>query len=176
MMQYIVEGKKVVASSIGTLKYSECMCSAESKKVMTIPWLQHIDEGKKVPTFETLVCLMLMCLWVFIWSTELLVASSWLLAHCFALLSTELSAASSWLLAHCLAHFKNQGNLTSFRKGFERIALRSTNKGNLVVQFVFLVIEQSICNLWSTGNNLVKNNDRYNRPVWQISNVCACVR
>ena len=96
-------------------------------------------EGKKVPTFETLFCLMLMCLCVLIWSTELLVASSWLLAQCVALLSTELSVASSWLLAHCLAHFKNHGNLTSFRNGFERIALRSTNQGNW----------NSVCNgLW----------------------------
>ena len=132
MMQSIAEGKKVVASSTGTLKYSKCMCSAAIKKVTTFPWLQHIAEGKKVPTFETLFCLMLMCLWVLILSTELSVALSWLLAHCLALLSTELSVASSWLLAHCLAHFKNQGNLTSYRNGFERIAPRSTNQGQKV--------------------------------------------
>ena len=121
---------RTVGYHLGTLKYSKCMCSADSKKVTTIPWLQHIAEGKKVPTFETLFCVMLMCLWVLFWSTDLLVASSWLLAQCVALLSTELSVASSWLLAHCPAHFKNQGNLTSFRNGFERIALRSTNQGN----------------------------------------------
>ena len=39
MMQSIAEGKKVVASSTGTLKYSKCMCSAAIKKVTTFPWL-----------------------------------------------------------------------------------------------------------------------------------------
>ena len=106
------------------------MCSADSKKVTTIPWLQHIAEGKKVPTFETLFCPMLICLWVLILSTELSVASSWLRVHCLALLSTEFSIAPCWLLAHCLAHYGNQGNLTSFHNGFERIALRSTKQGN----------------------------------------------
>ena len=130
MLQYIAEGKKVVASSTGTLPLCKYMCNADSKKVTTFQRLQHMAEGKKVPTFETLFCLMLM--WVLILSTELSVASSWLLAHCLALLSTELSVASSWLLAHCLAHFKNQGNLTSYRNGFERIALRSTNQGQKV--------------------------------------------
>ena len=132
MLQYIAEGKKVVASSTGTLPLCKYMCNADSKKVTTFQRLQHMAEGKKVPTFETLFCLMLICLWVLILSTELSVASSWLLAHCLALLSTELSVASSWLLAHCLAHFKNQGNLTSYRNGFERIALRSTNQGQKV--------------------------------------------
>ena len=132
MLQYIAEGKKVVASSTGTLPLCKYMCNADSKKVTTFQRLQHMVEGKKVPTFETLFCLMLICLWVLILSTELSVASSWLLAHCLALLSTELSVASSWLLAHCLAHFKNQGNLTSYRNGFERIALRSTNQGQKV--------------------------------------------
>jgi hypothetical protein len=103
------------------------------KKATTFPWLQYIAEGKKVPTFETLFCLMLqyiaegkkvptfetlfclMLMWVLILSTVLSVASSWLLAHCLALLSTEFSVASFWLLVHCLVHYGNQGILTSFR-------------------------------------------------------------
>ena len=49
-------------------------CIAEGKKVPTFEtlfclMLQYIAEGKKVPTFETLFCLMLM--WVLILSTEL---------------------------------------------------------------------------------------------------------
>jgi hypothetical protein len=79
MMQCIAEGKKAIASSAGTLEYNKCKCSADMKKATTFPWLQYIAEGKKVPIFETLFCLMLM--WVRILSTELSVASSWLLAH-----------------------------------------------------------------------------------------------
>ena len=130
MLQYIAEGKKVVASSTGTLPLCKYMCNADSKKVTTFQRLQHMAEGKKVPTFETLFCLMLICLWVLILSTELSVASSWLRVHCLALLSTEFSIAPCWLLAHYLAHYGNQGNLTSFHNGFERIALRSTKQGN----------------------------------------------
>ena len=133
MMQCIAEGKKTIASSTGTLEYNKCKCSADVKKATTFPWLQYITEGKKVPTFETLLCLMLqyiaegkkvptfetlfclMLMWVLILSTELSVASSWLLAHCLALLSTEFSVASFWLLAQCLVHYGNQGKLTSFR-------------------------------------------------------------
>jgi len=150
MMQCIAEGKKAIASSAGTLEYNKCKCSADMKKATTFPWLQYIVEGKKVPTFETLFCLMLqyiaegkkvptfetlfclMLLWVLILSTVLSVASSWLLAHCLALLSTEFSVASFWLLAHCLAHYGNQGNLTSFRNGLGRIARRTTNQGQKV--------------------------------------------
>ena len=120
MMQCIAEGKKTIASSTGTLEYNKCKCSADMKKATTFPWLQYIAEGKKVPTFETLLCLMLqyiaegkkvptfetlfclMLMWVLILSTELSVASSWLLAHCLALLSTEFSVASFWLFAHAL--------------------------------------------------------------------------
>jgi hypothetical protein len=130
MMQCIAEGKKTIASSTGTLEYNKCKCSADMKKATTFPWLQYIAEGKKVPTFETLFCLMLM--WVLILSTELSVASSWLLAHCLALLSTEFSVASFWLLAQCLAHYGNQGNRTSFRNGLGRIARRTTNQGQKV--------------------------------------------
>ena len=132
MMQCIAEGKKVVASSTGTLLLCKYMCNADSKKVTTFQRLQHMVEGKKVPTFETLFYLMLICLWVLISSTELSVASSWLLAHCLALLSTEVSVASFWLLAHCLAHYGNQGNRTSFRSGLGRIARRTTNQGQKV--------------------------------------------
>ena len=132
MMQCIAEGKKVVASSAGTLLLCKYMCNADSKKVTTFQRLQHMVEGKKVPTFETLFYLMLICLWVLISSTELSVVSSWLLAHCLALLSTELSVASFSLLAHCLAHYGNQGNRTSFRNGLGRIARRTTNQGQKV--------------------------------------------
>jgi len=125
MMQCIAEGKKAIASSAGTLEYNKCKCSADMKKATTFPWLQYIAEGKKVPTFETLFCLML--LWVLILSKVLSVASSWLLAHCLALLSTEFSVASFCLLVHCLVHYGNQGNLTSFRNGLGRIARRTTN-------------------------------------------------
>jgi hypothetical protein len=59
MMQCIAEGKKAIASSAGTLEYNKCKCSADMKKATTFPWLQYIAEGKKVPTFETLFCLML---------------------------------------------------------------------------------------------------------------------
>ena len=130
MLQYIAEGKKVVASSTGTLPLCKYMCNADSKKVTTFQRLQHMVEGTFVPTFETLFYLMLISLWVLILSTELSVASSWLRVHCLALLSTEFSIAPCWLLAHCLAHYGNQGNLTSFHNGFERIALRSTKQGN----------------------------------------------
>ena len=130
MMQCIAEGKKAIASSAGTLEYNKCKCSADMKKATTFPWLQYIAEGKKVPTFETLFCLMLM--WVLILSTVLSVASSWLLAHCLALLSTEFSVASFWLLVHYLVHYGNQGNLTSFRNGLGRIARRTTNQGQKV--------------------------------------------
>ena len=132
MMQCIAEGKKVVASSAGTLLLCKYMCNADSKKVTTFQRLQHMVEGKKVPTFETLFYLMLICLWVLISSTELSVASCWLLAHCLALLSTEVSVASFWLLAHCLAHYGNQGNRISFRNGLGRIARRTTNQGQKV--------------------------------------------
>jgi hypothetical protein len=150
MMQCIAEGKKAIASSAGTLEYNKCKCSADMKKATTFPWLQYIAEGKKVPTFETLFCLMLqyiaegkkvptfetlfclMLMWVLILSTVLSVASSWLLAHCLALLSTEFSVASFWLLVHYLVHYGNQGNLTSFRNGLGRIARRTTNQGQKV--------------------------------------------
>jgi len=131
MMQCIAEGKKAIASSAGTLEYNKCKCSADMKKATTFPWLQYIAEGKKVPTFETLFCLMLQYIAegkkVPTFETLFCLMLMWVL-----ILSTELSVALFWLLAHCLAHYGNQGNLTSFRNGLGRIARRTTNQGQKV--------------------------------------------
>ena len=85
-------GKYSAAGTAGTelrtpststlLKYSEYMHSAESKGT-TFPLLKHRAEGMRLSETarETMFCLMLLCLGVFIVNTEPLVASSWPLAH-----------------------------------------------------------------------------------------------
>ena len=84
-------GTELRTPSTSTLKYSEYMHSAESKGT-TFPRLKHREEGMRLSETarETMFCLMLLCLGVFIVNTEPLVASS-------------------WPLAHCLAHYRNQG-------------------------------------------------------------------
>ena len=89
--KYSAAGTELRTPSTSTLKYSEYMHSAESKGT-TFPVLKHRAEGMRLSETarETMFCLMLLCLGVFIVNTEPLVASP-------------------WPLAHCLAHYTNQG-------------------------------------------------------------------
>ena len=83
--KYSAAGTELRTPSTSTLKYSEYMHSAESKGT-TFPRLKHREEGMRLSETarETMFCLMLLCLGVFIVNTEPLVASSWPLAHCLA--------------------------------------------------------------------------------------------
>ncbi len=77
-----------------TLKYSKH--SADSETAIPLPTLKHRGKsmGLSETARDTLICALLLCLWVFIVNSEPLVASS-------------------WPLAHCLTHYRNQGQNVS---------------------------------------------------------------
>ena len=72
--KYSAAGTELRTPSTSTLKYSEYMHSAESKGT-TFPRLKHREEGMRLSETarETMFCLMLLCLGVFIVNTEPLV-------------------------------------------------------------------------------------------------------